>query len=447
MSSLTRLVATACASIAIGVLASGGCGAKTGLLVPEREPDAEPTIPLVCGNFPVSTQPAQLDVFIALDTSGSMQDLTDAGLTKLEAVRQALEAFLQAPASSGIAVTLYFFPIVNPDVVGLCETDLFCGQPGACKPLFVCFPSTDLFCGDASNCPAGESCERLGVCQGSIFQDCIDGLKPCQSGADCRPAGLCDNQVSCEPEDYHPLFAPLTLPAGAPSILATLASKQGEGGTPTAPALRGGIQAAAARVEDLPEHKAIVLLATDGFPSNCDPAIQLGGDPSAGIPLVVAAADEGRALGIPTFVIGVFAPAEEDVAEQNLNAIAEAGGSESAYVITTDQPVTAQFVEALNDIRESATACDYVLPRPDGAILDALRIQVRLLTANGEVLLPRKSSLAECDASGGFVFDKDPFGPQPPVRIQLCPASCEIVRADPNITVEVVVDCDSDASL
>lgn len=445
---LQRLLSAAFLASALVAASAGGCGAKTGLLVPEREhePDAEAPLPLVCGTFPVSTTPAPLDVYVTLDTSGSMQEPTASGETKLDAVRQALEGFLKAPESSGIAVTILFFPVINPGIPGQCLNDMACGQPDACKPIFVCHPSTEQFCGDASDCPAGESCERLGSCPGSLTQICVVGLEPCPSNVECLPTGYCDNQVSCSEEDYHPLFEPLTLPGGAGTLLSTLAGKEAQGGTPTAPALRGGIAAAVERTEKLPEHKAIVLLATDGFPSNCDPAVSLGSDPSAGIPLVALEAQEGNSRGVPTFVVGVFAAAEETDAQQNLNAIAQAGGSASAYVITTDKPVTAEFVAALNEIRRSATACDYVLPRPDGSVLDAQRIQVRLKAGGAELWLPRKNALSECDAGGGFAFDKDPFGPLPPARIQLCPASCQLVEADPNARVEVIVACDEDAS-
>jgi hypothetical protein len=432
----------------LGIAASaGGCGAKTGLLVPEPEGvDAEAPAPLVCGTFPVRTEPVVLEAYVTLDTSGSMAEPTASGETKLDAVRAALEGFLEAPESSGIAVSILFFPIVNPDVPGQCLSDTTCGEPGACKPLFVCFPSTATLCADALDCPAGESCERLGFCPGSVLSDCVIGLSPCPNGAECLPSGYCDNQVSCDPASYKPIFTPpLALPAGAPTLVATIAGKTAQGGTPTAPALRGAIDSAATRAEQFPEHKEIVLLATDGFPSNCDPAIELG-DPSTGIPLVASTAADGRARGIATFVIGVFTPEEEVSAKTNLDAIADAGGSTSAYIITTDQPVTEQMIAALNEIRKSASACDYVIPRPDGSLLDATKIKVRLKSSGGELWLSRKSSLGECGPDGGFVFDKDPFGPLPPARVQLCPASCQIVDADPSVSVEVVVDCEQDAS-
>lgn len=426
---------------------ASGCGAKTGLPVPQPErEDAETPVPLVCGNFPVRTDPVVLEVYVALDTSGSMAEPTASGESKLDAVRAALEGFFESPESAGIGVSILYFPIVNPDVPFQCLSDATCGAPNTCKPLFVCFPSTENLCADASDCPAGESCERLGFCPGSVLQECVVGVSPCPSGADCLPNGYCDNQVSCTPEDYKPLFTPpLSLPAGATTLVSTIASKQPQGGTPTAPALRGALDAAAKRAEQFPEHKEIVLLATDGFPSNCDPAIELG-DPSTGIPLVAQAAADGRARGIVTFVIGVFSPAEESAAKTNLDSIADAGGSTSAYVITTDQPVTQQMVAALNEIRTNAAACDYVIPRPDGSVLDATKIQIRLVGPGGEVWLPRKSSIGECGPDGGFVFDKDPFGPLPPARVQLCPASCAIVKADPSVSVEVVVNCDEDAS-
>jgi hypothetical protein len=169
--------------------------------------------------------------------------------------------------------------------------------------------------------------------------------------------------------------------------------------------------------------------------------------PSAGIPAVVEVATGGSKNGVQTFVIGVFAPGEAASAQENLDAIAQGGGSEKAYIVKTDQPVAQQLVTALNEIRVNAMACDYALPRPGGEPLDATRMEIWLRGSFGERQLARRQSLDDCDpVSGGYVFDKDPFGPVPPARVQLCPASCDLVRSDPGIEIEVVVSCE-DASV
>lgn len=438
-----------------GVLHGAGCGSKSGLLVPDpgdsgapAVPDAGvPSQPALCGAFSIKADLAALDVFISLDTSGSMGDHTASGHEKLDAVRDALEDFMQDPASAGIGVTIAFFPIVDALVPELCVSDLACGQPDACEKLNLCYPSTAAFCNEDSDCSEpGDSCEPLGFCGGNVNEVCVVGKLACSSGAECLAGGWCENRVVCDPVAYQPASPPIALPGGAAGVMAALNAKQPEGGTPTLPALQGSIAAAVAHSKQLPDHKAIVLLATDGFPTSCDPAATSPGSISEGIPKVVAAATAGKDSGIQTFVIGVFAPEEAVDAQTNLDAIALAGGSEAAYVIQTSEPVSQKFLATLNAIRSAASACDYALPKPGGKTLDAQQIQVRLVSAAGEVWLERRDSLAECDpVSGGFFFDKSPFGPEPPARVQLCPASCAKVDADPELEVEVVIPCDGGA--
>ena len=51
-----------------------------------------------------------LDIFIMMDQSGSMGDPTGTGVSKWDAVKQALSAFVGDPASAGIGVGIQYFP-------------------------------------------------------------------------------------------------------------------------------------------------------------------------------------------------------------------------------------------------------------------------------------------------------------------------------------------------
>jgi hypothetical protein len=429
-------------------LPGAGCGSKSGLPLWDFGPleaGADVGQQPQCGAFSIRGALAPLDLFIMMDTSGSMRDTTADGVEKIEAMRAALEGFLKDPKSAGIGVTISFFPIMDPTVPDLCAEDWVCGQPGACAPLFVCYPFTtgDLaLCGTNTPCGFGQSCERLGFCGGQ--QLCIPGVQACSSGAACAPGGLCLNTTVCDWAAYSPSAAPEVLPGGASSVLAKLSGKKPEGSTPTLPALEGAIQAAIANSSKFSDHKSIVLLATDGFPSACDPAIPIEEAHSpAGIPKVVEAAKQGNAAGVQTFVIGVFAPEEAAVAQQNLSAIADAGGSQTAYVVQTNEPVSQKVLASLNAIRTAATDCSYALPQPGGTPLDATKIQVSLIGAGGTSPLPQLKALEDCgDFGAGFVFDKDPWGSEPPALVQLCPASCQAVRADPDLDIQVKVACD-----
>jgi hypothetical protein len=257
--------------------------------------------------------------------------------------------------------------------------------------------------------------------------------------------GWCENSTVCEASAYAPELGPLELPAGAPSIIDAFAHKLAEGATPTRPALEGAVNASAQARATRPDKKGIVLLATDGLPTACDPAIPgPNAKSAAGIPKVVEVAESGLAQGVQTFVIGVFAPDEEQLAQQNLDAIAVAGGSGAAYVITTDETVSERFVATLNEIRAKASDCSFALPKPGSSPLDATRIAVRITGSNGTLWLEPKKSLSECHPTlGGFVFDRDPNGPEPPSRLELCPAACALLKADPALSLEVVVNCHS----
>jgi len=445
MGSVRALLATLGGAFTLLLLDVAGCG-RTELWNSDapRPRDAsvdEANVDPPCGSFGVQTEPSELEVFIAMDVSGSMKETTAQGYEKLEAVRAALKQFVSDPASVGIGVTFAFFPHVRGNVPPLCTSDEACGQVDACKSLLTCFPTTLAPCAETSDCPPGETCEPLGVCGNTPQALCAPGY-PCDWGEPCLPGGWCENRTVCDPEAYRPEAPTDRLPVGVNEISTLLDEKKAQGGTPTLPAIKGAIFSARARQEVAPKVKSIVLLATDGFPTLCDPALLTPyEESSAGIPKVAKEADSGRLGGVQTFVIGVFSPEEASMAQKNLDTIAMSGSGTPAYIITTDQAVTDEFLATLNQIRNSASACDYVLPRPDGIPLDAKRIKVRITRPNGVTWLDERQWLHACDPqTGGFVFDKDPLGPEPPARIQLCPASCKSMD-DASARLEVVVDC------
>lgn len=445
--SFARRLMAALAAVGLASLLAPGCGSKSGLPVwerdlPEAGVDAPGQAPLACGTFSIKAELAPLDLFIAVDTSGSMIESTVGGVRKIDAVRSALETFLNAKESAGIGVTISFFPLINPQVPELCTNDGECGQPDACTPLFLCYPSGTSYCATDDDCPPGDGCERFGMCGGTAISLCVVDAMACLNGQDCVPGGSCDNHVLCDGPSYAPSMAPSVLPAGASAVLSALDKKEPRGGTPTLPALTGALMSAADNSKQNPTHKSVVLLATDGFPTTCDPDIPAQNASSAGIPKVAAAAEDGKATGVSTFVVGVFTPQEAALAQQNLDTIAEAGGTKAAHIIQTDEPVSAELLEAFNQIRAEARACDYAIPRPGGEPLAAKFMKVRLSGPFGEAFLERRSSLADCDpVNGGYLLDKDPFGPEAPALVQLCPASCSVVRSDPDVDIQVIVDC------
>lgn len=439
-----RGLTTTLSAAALTAVLVSACGARTGLEAPEPEPGAE------CVSLDATAQLADLDVFIMMDSSGSMQVLTAQGVPKWQAVRDALAAFLLDGDSKGVGAAINFFPIVNEAIPEQCPTDDTCGLPGACHRYSVCLPSGEDFCDTAQDCAdAGfpdDTCEKLGFCSVDQGQVCLlEGGGGCDSSQGvCSDVGLCDNHYYCDESVYADLTVDVAqLPAGATPVLEAIDGRVPDGGTTTLPALGGAIQAATEWTSANPGHKAIVVLATDGLPTMCDPALD-GDDPQQGIVHLAEAAGKGVEQGIQTWVIGVFGPDEQAEAAPNLDLIAQGGGTESAYLISTESNVTEEFLQALNEVRLTSKACEFGIPLVDGALPDLKKLEVVITPAGGEpVTVERKVSAGACDPqTGGFFYDKPLGSTPPPGRVILCPQSCAIFGTAADRTVQLKVSCD-----
>jgi hypothetical protein len=416
-------------------LLAASCGSKSGLPIPAE-----------CTSYAAGAELAPLDVFIAMDTSGSMDFLTANGTTKYAAVSNALEQFMTDPDSQGIGVTIAFFPKVDETVPEYCSKPNDCGAPNQCLMVSACLSGSDKFCHTAADCAANDTCDAVGRCSDDPTAFCdVNTALGCFSGV-CIPVGICLNHYACDKAEFAPVMPVAELPGAAGPVLAALASRTPIGGTPTLPALNASIDAAVGFTQQHPDQKSIVLLATDGLPTLCDAAVDpLVTDPKSGIPKLVHAAEVALGKGVQTFVIGVFAPDEAADADANLGQIAKAGGSGDAFVISTAANVSDDFLSTLNEIRRAAKACEFSLPTPGGKPLDATRLVVSVVGPDGQsVKLAPKASAADCDpVAGGFYFDRDPFGATPPGRVTLCPASCTLSDQGKR-PVDLEVDCNDE---
>src|SRR5262249_53744154 len=148
----------------------------------------------------------------------------------------------------------------------------------------------------------------------------------------------------------------------------------------TAGALSGAIIHAQALARANANRRVAVLLATDGFPTECDP-VDIAGVAN------IAAAGLRATPSISTYVIGVFAPAGLGAARQNLNALAVAGGTPAAYIIDTNANVTQSFLMALNQVRTAGLACQYHIPTsPNGGQLDYYSVNVQFTSGSGQAV-------------------------------------------------------------
>lgn len=225
-----------------------------------------------------------------------------------------------------------------------------------------------------------------------------------------------DDAQDCDQDLYAEPSVPIGLVSEIGSELVTAMDEVAPGGlTPTVPALRGAISYARSWAQDNPGRATMVVLVTDGFPTQCDnDPIQISQAAKAGYE---------SPEHIRTFVIGVG-----DVAKFNLDNYARSGGTRKAY-LTDAGDVTSTFVDALNNITNRALACEYQLPPPpDGMKLDTEKVQVVYTPSSGDAEeVPSISSLGACakNANGGWYYDD----PEHPSKITVCPCTCTRLQA------------------
>ena len=215
------------------------------------------------------------------------------------------------------------------------------------------------------------------------------------------------------------------LPGGAGAVQTSLNGRSPGGGTPTRPALEGAIDAAYARATapGNEDHKVVVVLATDGDPNNC----------TSTITTVSNAAAAGLALtpSIETYVIGVGMV-------NNLNFIAAAGGTGSAYI--SDAGSSASFLAAMEDIRARALGCEYNVPIPsDGNVSPEDSIVNYRLGANGTPTDLGDPVANEAACSGhGYYYE---FTNGIPTKMHLCPTTCNLVSSNMDYKVDLTFLC------
>jgi len=228
--------------------------------------------------------------------------------------------------------------------------------------------------------------------------------------------------TNCDPAFYATPRVPIALlPGNATAIQNSYPDIPIES-TSTHPALVGAIRYARDWQNGHPEHKVVVLLATDGEPTECSSTLQN----------VSQAAADGLsgAPSIPTYVFGM------GLSLANLDEIARAGGTGKALLV--DPNSTPASAEALKAIRGAASLCDYVLP--NGGNVDTKQVNIDFTPPGGRsTRLPNVRDASRCSASGGWYYDK----PQAPRRAILCPASCSSLNVPSGGQVDVILGCDT----
>ncbi len=312
-----------------------------------------------------------IDMYFLVDSSGSMAERVSGG-TKWDVVSSALVSFLTDPRNADTGVGIGYFP---NGVQLTCSA----GQPDcSCIPIInLCFPN-------------------------------VGG--------------------SCSVADYATPAVPLALPPVPNAVVIDIGLRQISGGTPTRPAVEAALVYLDQWSDQHPDRKTLLVLATDGDPTGCDP------NTPEDVAALAAAALAGP-HAIQTFVIGV------GQSLTSLNAIAQAGGSEQAFLVDTGGDVAAAFADALDAIRGVAASCEFLIPTEGtgGAAIDPSKVNVRYSTAgSGAILLPQvdQSDPGNCGDRGGWYYDD----PRNPKTIKLCDVTCGAVAGG---SIQVEFGCDT----
>ena len=383
-------------------------------------------------------KPVPIDLLLLVDISGSMEESAGAR-SKWFAVREALQTFARDPRSAGLGVGLQVFPApARP-----CQRDGDCAAPSTCELKGLCGPPAAIATSEAA-CNAAiaptcggifstDPCTPIGLCAKSGLRCVVGGSVPCPGpvGADycqARPM-FCTDVIgeTCNPGRYATAVVPIAdLPGALPAIDRALGAVVAHGGTPTTPAVQGALVYLRTRAAANPTRKPVLVLATDGLPTGCG-----SNDPDTVAAALAAARSTDGVAAISTYVIGVFAPGQIARSRPALDTMARGGGTATPFVLSAASDLSQRFLEAVNQIRGNALACEFTIPRPTSGMLDYDKVNVRFTGAAGaEDFGYVDGGAARCDpVRGGWYYDANPRAGATPTRVRLCPATCARVQS------------------
>jgi hypothetical protein len=387
-----------------------------------------------------------LDLVLLVDRSMSMQGL------KWQLTTKALTTFISDPRSAGLGVGLQFFPV--SEVEKSCKANVDCGGiDSICADSMVCLgpnidPNKPQLCSSSADaaCPAGTTCVPLGECaQSSTFCTAIG--KPCPGGP---PTDLCtalgktcrkaDFSESCSADQYTQLNVRVgPLPLAQAALIRVITATLPDGGTPMAQAVQGTLAVLRAYQAANPTHRVVLILATDGVPSNC--GVTPGGNtPQAAI---VANLTAARMMTPPisTYAIGTFAPDEGTEGPMAVNSFAMAGGTGTAFVLNPTTTLADDLLGALNQIRGAALPCAFTIPMPKSGALDFDKVNVHFKGAANDENVPYVGSADKCDpVRGGWYYDVDPAKGDPK-QVIVCGKTCDLFKTEATGKVEIGFGC------
>jgi hypothetical protein len=241
---------------------------------------------------------------------------------------------------------------------------------------------------------------------------------------------------------------PLTQPQ-LEALLANLEATEPRGGTPLVGSVVLGYKYLH-EVAQAPGNRFVVLV-TDGEDSCLDRYDASIADPIG--QLINVELPKAMSVNIRTFALG--APGSEP-ARALLSQIAFAGGTARSetcdrsgsapdvgdchFDMTTSTDFAADFAAALDEITgRAALTCEFALPEGQGA--DSSKTNVSYFAGGTtEVELGLDEACVQPDIGWRFVLDD---AGQITNRIELCPAACDTLRADPSGRIDVELGCET----
>jgi hypothetical protein len=233
------------------------------------------------------------------------------------------------------------------------------------------------------------------------------------------------SMTSCREQDYanpEVPIAPMSEPAQVTSLVDSIRRHVPTGLTPTGPALKAALAYAKNYTMTHPGRETMVVLATDGIPTQCMPG------QSTEIGQQIAAPAFQGVPSVRTFVVGAA------TGLSSLKYISEAGGT-GQPVFVTDPKTTSDLIKtSFNRLTRTNLACSYrIPPGTDGGRTDPKQVNVEV-RSSGQMprRLPLYSSQSGC--GDGWYYDN----PMKPENIMLCPSTCTSLF---NGDLRIIVGC------
>jgi hypothetical protein len=411
------------------------------------ETDTLPLLDDACVDQTSAAEQRRVALNVMLDSSGSMEEPTGTGATKWQSVQRAIRSFLIETVDSDLSIGLQFFPLLKPGSKFVCTSHEDCGPDGGPCFLSTCTKGdTITLCRTDADCPGSPSenpCVDFGLCANSdpvnpiacvLPSTCGDNLGRCQDFE-----RTCTNATQCDVSFYATPAVEIGLVSDRLEDVDQALSRQPpQGLTPTVPALQGAIEHARDWSSAHPDQTVVTVLATDGLPTDCGTPVE-GAPPAIDQVLQVAREAQAGALPIKTFVIGVFQPGDA-ASINNVNAIAQAGGTTQAVTIDTSGEVEAEFLDALREIRSGTLACQFQIPASEQQ-LDYFGVNLQFDNGSERQQLGFVQTEADCaGTANSWHYDVDPTVSKPNA-IQVCPDVCDQFEAAPNGSITLQLGC------